>query len=45
VEVEGGAMGMRTSGVDTVDDGGMDEGSEMGGRHMNEVDSVEKDEE
>jgi len=38
MKVEVGAIGMRTSCVDTVDDGGMDEESEMGGRHMNEVD-------
>jgi hypothetical protein len=41
VEVEGGVMGIRTSGVETIDDGGTDEVSEMGGRLMKEVDSVE----
>ena len=38
--MEGGVMGIRTSGVETVDGGGTDEVSEMGGRLMKEVDSV-----
>jgi hypothetical protein len=40
VEVEGGVLGIRTSGVETVG-GDTDEVSEMGGRLMKEVDSVE----
>ena len=40
MEMEGGVMGIRTSGVDVEDDGS-DEKSGMEGRHMKEVDSVE----
>jgi hypothetical protein len=50
VEVEGFVMGMRTSGGDVVDEGVVededpDEGAWMGGRHMKEVDYVEKEDE
>jgi hypothetical protein len=39
VILEGGVIGMGTSGVDIVDDGGTNGGSGMGERHMKEVDS------
>jgi hypothetical protein len=39
MEVEGGVMGMRSSGVDIEDDGA-NEKSGMEGRHMKEVDSL-----
>ena len=50
VEVEGFVTGMRTSGEDVVDDGVVEdedpnEGAWMGGRHIKEVDSVEKEDE
>jgi hypothetical protein len=45
MKVEGGAIGMRTSGVATKVDDETDEGLEMGGRLRKEVDFVEKDEE
>jgi hypothetical protein len=40
MEVEGGAMGMGTSGVATRVEDDTDEGSEMGGKLRKEVDSV-----
>lgn len=50
VDAEGFVMGMRTSGENVIDDGAVededpDEGAWMGGRHMKEVDSVEKEDE
>ena len=39
MDIEGGVMGMRTSGVDVEDDGS-DGKSGMEGRHMKEVDSM-----
>jgi hypothetical protein len=49
-EVEGFVMGMRTSCGDVgfdgvVEDEDLDEEAQMGGRHMKEVDSVEKEDE